>query len=77
MTVMESNPETLLSQYNAAIESWIAAIRREEFLASNTHNVAQVDTWEETADAEDEARNRVKAAKKAYEDALRQKFFNF
>jgi hypothetical protein len=77
MTVTETKSETLLNQYNTAVEAWIAAIRAEEGLASATQTIAQIDAWEEAADAEDEARNRVKAAKKAYEDALRQKFFNF
>jgi hypothetical protein len=77
MTIGETNSETLLNQYNTAVEAWIAAIRAEEGLASATQSVAQIDAWEEASDAEDEARNRVKAVKKEYENALRQKFFNF
>jgi len=77
MTAAESNSDAILSQYNAAVEAWITAIRREEALASSTQTVADIDSWEEAADAEDQARAQVKAAKKAYEDALRHKFFNF
>jgi hypothetical protein len=63
--------------YKTAVDAWIAAIRREEALASVNHSVAEVDQWEEAGDDEEEARNQAKAAKKAYEDALREKFFNF
>lgn len=63
--------------YKAAVDAWITAIRREEALASVTHSVAEIDRWEEAADDEEEARDQAKTAKKAYEDALREKFFNF
>jgi hypothetical protein len=41
------------------------------------HSVAEVDKWEGAHFAEDEIRSKVKAAKKKYEDALREKFFGF
>jgi hypothetical protein len=63
--------------YKAAVEKWIAAIREEEALASVNHSVAEVDKWEAAHFKEDENRHQVKAAKKDYEDALRQKFFGF
>ena len=63
--------------YKAAVEEWIAAIRREEALASVNHSVAEVDQWEQAHFREDEIRNKVKAAKRHYEDALREKFFGF
>jgi len=63
--------------YKAAVEQWVAAIREEEALASVNHSVAEVDSWEHAAFREDEARQRVKAAKAEYENALREKFFNF
>lgn len=69
--------DELQSTYKAAVEEWIAAIRHEEALASVDHSVAQVDQWELAGDAEDEARQKAKTAKKAYEDGLREKFFNF
>ena len=52
------------SAYKAAVEEWIAAIRNEEALASVNHTVAQVESWENAADKEDEARQKAKAAKK-------------
>jgi len=63
--------------YKAAVQEWIAAIRQEEALASVNHSIAEVDKWEAAHFKEDEIRNKVKAAKKRYEDALRQKFFGF
>jgi len=39
--------------------------------------VAEVDQWEQAHFREDEIRNKVKAAKRQYEDALREKFFGF
>ena len=63
--------------YKAAVEQWVAALREEEALASVNHDVAEVDAWEHAAFREDEARQKAKAAKKEYENALREKFFNF
>ena len=72
-----SELDQMQSAYKAAVEQWIAAIKREEALASVNHSVAEVDKWEEAHFAEDDLRSKVKAAKKDYEEALRRKFFNF
>jgi hypothetical protein len=78
MAVEISDLDQMQSTYKAAVEEWIAAIRHEEALASVAdHSVAEIDQWEEAADAEDEAREKAKEAKQAYEDALREKFFHF
>lgn len=69
--------DQLQSTYKAAVEEWIAAIRTEEALASGDHSVAEIDQWESAHFREDKIRGQVKAAKKQYEDALRQKFFGF
>ena len=69
--------DQMQSAYKAAVEEWIAAIKQEEALASVTHTVAEVDKWEGASFKEDELRGKVKAAKKRYEDALREKFFGF
>ena len=63
--------------YKSAVEEWIAAIRKEEALASVNHDIAEVDNWEAAHFAEDELRSQVKDAKEKYEDALREKFFGF
>jgi hypothetical protein len=69
--------DRMQSAYKVAVEEWIAAIRREEALASVNHSIAEVDKWEDAHFKEDEIRNKVKAAKRDYEDALRRKFFGF
>ena len=63
--------------YKTAVEKWIAAIRKEEALASTNHSVAQVDRWDHAHFQEEDARNKAKAAKKEYEAGLREKFFGF
>jgi len=75
----KENPELdrLQGAYKAAVEEWIAAIRKEEALASTNHSVAQVDRWEEAYFREEEARTKAKAAKAEYEAGLRSKFFGF
>jgi hypothetical protein len=69
--------DALQAAYKDAVETWIAAIRKEEALASVNHDVAEVDQWEKAHFEEDEMRSAVKAAKEKYEDALREKFFGF
>ena len=51
--------------------------KQEEALASVNHTVADLDDWEAASFKEDELRNKVKAAKRRYEDALREKLFGF
>ncbi len=69
--------DQLQADYKATVEEWIAAIRAEEALASCEHSVAEIDKWEQAGFDEETARSKAKDAKEAYEDALREKFFNF
>ena len=69
--------DQLQKAYKEAVESWIMTIREEEALASTEHSVAEIDEWEEAGFREEQARDKAKAAKQQYEDALREKFFNF
>jgi len=73
----EAELDRMQAAYKAAVEAWITAIRDEEALASVNHSVAEIDRWEGAHFREDDLRSSVKAAKKRYEDALREKFFNF
>jgi hypothetical protein len=78
MSVDISELDQKQAEYKAAVEEWIATIRQEEELASVAdHSVADIDAWEEADTREEDARNKAKDAKLAYEDALREKFFNF
>lgn len=72
-----SELDQMQAGYKSAVEEWIAAIKQEEALASVNHTIAEVDKWEAAHFKEDELRTKVKAAKKRYEDALREKFFGF
>lgn len=76
---MSEHPEldALQKSYKDAVEEWIVAIRKEEALASVNHTVADVDSWEQAHFDEDAMRAKVKDAKAAYEDALREEFFGF
>ncbi len=67
--------DALQAAYKAAVELWIAAIKKEEDLASGDHSVAEIDAWEEAGYEEEDLRTKVKRAKKAYESALRREFF--
>ena len=77
MSIAISELDQMQSNYKAAVEDWIAAIRKEEAMASVNHSAAEVDQWENASFQEEELRNKAKAAKKAYEAALRQEFCDF
>ncbi len=77
MSVDISELDQKQRDYKAAVEEWVGAIRLEEALASVNHSMAEVDKWEAAGFREEEARQRAKAAKQAYESALREEFFNF
>jgi hypothetical protein len=77
MSVEVSDLNQMQAAYKEAVDQWVAAIREEEALASVNHSEAEIDAWEEADSREEDARERAKEAKKNYEDALREKFFNF
>lgn len=63
--------------YKAAVDAWVEAIRAEEALASQAHDLHEVDKWEAAHFREEEFRNLAKNAKREYEDAIRKEFFGF
>jgi hypothetical protein len=77
MAAEDSTLDQLRAAYKAAVEEWVTAIREEEALASGNHSEAEIDSWEEADFHEEDAREAAKVAKKRYEDALRERFFNF
>jgi hypothetical protein len=77
MAVEISDLDQRQTAYKTAVDQWISTIREEEALASGDHSEAEIDTWEAAGFREEDARNKAKDAKKDYEDALREKFFNF
>jgi len=72
-----SELDALQNAYKAALEEWIAAIRTEEALVCGRHTLAEVDRWEQAHFDEEDAREKAKEAKQDYENALREKFFDF
>ena len=77
MSVDVSDLNEMQAAYKEAVEQWIKAIREEEALASGDHSEAEIDAWEAADFREEDAREKAKEAKKNYEGALREKFFNF
>ncbi len=74
---VQAELDELLAEYKAAVEEWIAAIRVEEDFAKPDHSVKEWDAWDQAGFKEEDARKKAKAARKAYVDALREKFYNF
>ena len=72
-----SDLNQMQATYKSAVDHWIGSIREEEALASADHSEADIDSWEAAGFREEDAREKAKAAKKQYESALREKFFNF
>jgi hypothetical protein len=64
--------DRLRQDYKNAVDAWIMAIRDEEVLATPDHSVHAWDAWEHAGFTEEEARGKVHAAKKLYEDGLRE-----
>ncbi len=77
MAVDTAALDQLQAAYKTAVENWISAIREEEALASANHSEAEIDSWEAADFREEDAREKARQAKQDYEDALREKFFNF
>jgi Holliday junction resolvasome RuvABC DNA-binding subunit len=77
MAIEISDLDRMQADYKTAVDDWVSAIREEEALASSEHSETEIDAWEATGFREEEARKKAKQAKKEYEDALREKFFNF
>jgi hypothetical protein len=69
--------DSLLADYKAAVDEWRAAIRAEEDFATPDHSMKEWGVWDQAGFREEEAREKAKAARKAYVDALREKLFNF
>ena len=69
--------DRLQAAYKQAVDTWVDMIRKEEALASVTHNLAEVDRWEAAYFQVEVLRTKARAAKREYEAALREKFFGF
>jgi hypothetical protein len=68
MDIEDAELDRMQGVYKAAVETWIAAIRAEEQLASVNHSVADIDLWEKADFLAEAARGKAEAA-------LRTRFF--
>lgn len=70
--------DRLRSNFEHALQRWVAAIQREqELLATSTHSARSEDVWREADFEQEDAQKAVKKAKQEYEDAVRQADFDF
>jgi hypothetical protein len=74
---VQAELDELLTGYKTAVEEWIATIRAEEDFAKPDHSMREWEAWDESGFKEEDARKKAKAARQAYVDALREKFYNF
>lgn len=75
MDIDDAELDRMQSAFKTTVETWIAAIRAEEALASVNHSVVEIDLWENAHFLAEHARSKAEAAKAAYEGALRSRFF--
>jgi hypothetical protein len=76
-TQVKQELDSLLAVYKTAVDEWRAAIKVEEDLATPDHSMKEWDVWDQAGFKEEEAREKAKAARKEYVDALREKLYNF
>jgi hypothetical protein len=72
-----ANLDELRLAYKQASEQWVLAIRAEEALATPDHSEVAWENWDAAGLAEQEAQSKAKAAKDAYENALREANLGF
>lgn len=70
-----SNYDRLRQAYKDAVDTWVAAIREEEALATPDHSMVAMEHWDAACFKEQDAQTKAISAKEAYKDALRK--FNY
>jgi len=63
--------------YKETVEKWIAAIRREEVLATPDHSIGAWDRWDHAHFAEEHVRKEALAARERYVAGLREIDYGF
>lgn len=77
MDIDQNELDQLQADYKKAVEDWVAAIRKEEALASVDHSTADLDAWEQAGFEENKLQREVIYRKKLYEDGLREEIYGF
>lgn len=73
----EINFDQLLQTYKQATDTWVAAIRAEEALATSDHSMVEMEKWDTAGLAIHDAEAGAKKARDAYKNALRKKNYGF
>lgn len=69
--------DSRLAAYKAAMDEWKASIQAEEDFATPDHSMKEWEAWDQAGFREAELRDKAKAARVLYVDALRAKLYNF
>jgi hypothetical protein len=69
--------DQLLKDYKGAVDRWVDAIRREEYLATPDHSMTQMEGWDDAGFQLHDAELTAKKARDAYKNALRRKNYGF
>jgi len=77
MSIDSAELDRLQKAYKAAVDEWVAAIREEEALATGDYSLPAWERWDHAAFREQDAQEKAKAAKEAYQDGLRQRDYGF
>ena len=64
--------DRLRQSYKDAVDTWVAAIREEQALATADHSMVAMEHWDAASFKEQAAQKKAIAAKEAYKEALRQ-----
>jgi hypothetical protein len=59
------------------MDAWKISIQQEEDFATPDHSMKEWEDWDQAGFREAELRDKAKAARTLYVDALRRKLFNF
>jgi len=76
-TQIQNTLDSRLAAYKAAMDEWKAAIQQEEDFATPDHSMKEWEDWDQAGFREAALRDKAKAARTLYVDALRQKLYNF
>lgn len=71
------NFDELLARYHQAADSWVAAIKAEEALASDDHSMKEMEAWDAACLHVHDTERAAKHARDLYKAALRKKNYGF
>ncbi len=69
--------DQLLHTYRSAVDAWVAAIKKEEALATEDHSMTGMEKWDAAGLEVHDAELAAKKARDRYKSALRRKNYGF